>query len=122
MKIAVSVQEGSLDAKLDMRFGRAKCFILVDPDTWEFEVVDNKQNVQASAGAGIQAAQIVAKQGADILIAGNCGPNAFRTLKAAGIKVFLGSDNSTVREAIDSCNNGELKLAEGANVDAHSGI
>ena len=121
MKVAVPAQDGSLDAKIDMRFGRAKCFIVVDPDTWGFEVVDNKQNIQAPAGAGIQAAQIVADHGADVLIAGNCGPNAFRTLKAANIKVSTGLDG-TVREAIDSYKNGELKPAEDANVEAHSGM
>jgi predicted Fe-Mo cluster-binding NifX family protein len=121
LKIAVPAQDSDLDAKIDMRFGRAKCFIVVDPDTWEFEVVDNKQNIQAPAGAGIQAAQIVADHGADVLIAGNCGPKAFKTLKAADIKVFTGPDG-TIREAVNSYKNGELKPAEGANVDAHSGI
>lgn len=121
MKIAVPAQDSSLDAKMDMRFGRAKCFIVVDPDTWEFEVVDNKQNIQAPAGAGIQAAQIVADHGARVLIAGNCGPNAFKVLKAADIKVFVGFDG-TAREAISSYKNGELKPAEDANVEAHSGI
>ena len=121
MKIAVPAQDGDLGAKVDVRFGRAKCFVLVDPDTWEFEVADNKQNIQAPAGAGIQAAQIVANHGANVVIAGNCGPNAFRTLKAADIKVFAGLDG-TVREVVNSYKNGELKPVEGANVEAHSGI
>ncbi len=121
MRIAVPAQDGNLDAKIDMRFGRAKCFIVVDMDTWEFDVVDNKQNIQAPAGAGIQAAQIVADQDADVLIAGNCGPKAFIALKAADIKVFVGLDG-TVGEAVKSYKDGKLKLAEGANVEAHSGI
>jgi len=121
MKITVPAQDGSLDAKIDMRFGRAKCFVVVDTETWDFKVVDNEQNIQAPAGAGIQAAQIVANNGADVLISGNCGPKAFKTLAAAGIKVFTGSDN-TVREAVESYKNGELKPAESANVEAHSGI
>ena len=121
MKIAVPAQDGNLDAKIDMRFGRAKCFILVDLDICEFDVVDNKQNIQAPAGAGIQAAQIVADHNADVLVAGNCGPKAFMTLKAADIKVFVGMDG-TVRKAIESYKDGKLKLAEEANVEAHTGI
>jgi predicted Fe-Mo cluster-binding NifX family protein len=121
MKIAIPAQAGYLEARIDMRFGRAKCFVVVDPETWDFEIVDNKQNIQASAGAGIQAAQIVADHGADVLIAGNCGPKAFTALKAADIKVFMGLDG-TVREAVKSYKDGNLKLAEGANVEAHSGI
>ena len=66
-------------------------------------------------------AQIVADHGADVLIAGNCGPKAFMTLKAADIKVFVGLVG-TVREAIESYKDGKLKLAEGANVEAHTGI
>ena len=91
--------------------------------TWcdEFDVVDNKQNIQASAGAGIQAAQIVADHDADVLIADNCGTKAFMTLKAADIKLFVGLDG-TVREAIEFYKDGKLELAEGANVEAHSGI
>jgi predicted Fe-Mo cluster-binding NifX family protein len=121
MKIAVPAQDGSLDAKIDMHFGRARCFVVVDSDTWEFTVADNKQNVQALAGAGIQAAQIVADQDADVVIANNCGPKAFRTLKAANIEVFVGV-NGTVREAINLYKDGKLKPAGDANVESHSGI
>ena len=121
MKIAVPAQDGNLDAKIDAHFGRAACFVVVDPDTLEFTAADNKQNLQALAGAGIQAAQIVANHGADVVLASNCGPKAFTTLKAADIEVFTGLDG-TVREAVSRYKNGELKPADGANVDAHSGI
>ncbi len=121
MKVAVPAQDGSLEAKIDPRFGRAKCFIIVDPETWEFKVVDNKQNMQSPAGAGIQAAQIVANNDADVVVASDCGPNAFRTLKAADIEVFVGL-SGTVKEAVESYKNGELKPARDASVEAHSGI
>jgi predicted Fe-Mo cluster-binding NifX family protein len=121
MKIAVPAQDGSLDAKIDMHFGRARCFVVVDPDTWEFTVADNKQNVQALAGAGIQAAQIVADQDTDVIIANNCGPKAFRTLKAANIELYVGV-NGTVREAINLYKDGKLKPTQAPNVEAHSGI
>ena len=121
MKIAVPAQDGNLDAKVDAHFGRAGCFVFVDPDSLEFTAADNEQNVQALAGAGIQAAQIVADNGADVVLASNCGPKAFRALQAADIEVFTGLD-STVRDAVNRYKNGELKPADGANVDAHSGI
>ncbi len=120
MKIAVTAQDGGLDAKIDPRFGRAACFVVVDPETMEFEVVDNKQNLQAVSGAGVQAAQIVAEHGASAVLTGNCGPNAFRTLKAADIKVFAGA-SGTVKEAITAYKSGSLTAAGDANVDAHSG-
>ena len=121
MKIAVPAQSGNLDAKVDMRFGRAKCFVIVDADSGEFEVASNEQNIQAAAGAGIQAAQIVANHGADVLLSANCGPNAFRTLKAADIQVFAGVEG-TVKEAVEAYKAGKLKPAAGANVEGHSGM
>ena len=121
MKIAITAQEGSLDAKVDPRFGRAGYFALVDPDTMELEVVDNKQNVQAAAGAGVQAAQTVAEHGATAVLTGNCGPKAFRTLKAADIEVFTGL-SGTVKEAIAAYKSGDLTPTASANVEAQSGI
>jgi predicted Fe-Mo cluster-binding NifX family protein len=121
MKIAITARGGSLDSEVDPRFGRAGCFIVVDPDTMEFEVVDNKQNVQAASGAGVQAAQLVADHNIAAVLTGNCGPKAFRTLKAAGIEVFVGI-SGTVKEAIAVYKGSKLKPAENANVEAHSGI
>ena len=94
---------------------------MVNPDTMEFEVVDNKQNVQAAAGAGVQAAQLVAKHGATVVLTGDCGPKAFRTLKAADIEVFVGT-SGTVKEAAAAYKSGGLTPAEDANVEAHSGM
>ena len=121
MKIVITAQGGSLDANVDPRFGRAGYFVVVNPDTMEFEAVDNKQNLQAFSGAGVQAAQIVAEQGVSAVLTGNCGPNAFRTLKAADIKVFAGA-SGTVKEAITAYKSGSLTPAGDASVDAHSGI
>ena len=121
MKIAITAQGGSLDANVDPRFGRAGYFVVVNPDTMEFEAVDNKQNVQAAAGAGVQAAQTVAEHGAAAVLTGNCGPKAFRTLRVADIEVFTGL-GGTVKEAIAAYKSGQLTPAESANVEAHSGI
>ena len=121
MKIAVTAQGGSLDAIVDQRFGRAAYFVVVDPDTMELEIVDNKQNLQAASGAGVQAAQTVADQGVKAILTGNCGPKAFRTLSAADIEVFMGL-SGTVKEAIAAYKSGDLTSAGSANVEAHSGI
>ena len=121
MKIAITAQGGSLDAMVDQRFGRAGCFVVVNPDTMKFQVVDNKQNVQAASGAGVQAAQTVAEHGVAAVLTGNCGPKAFRTLRAADIEVFMGL-SGTVKEAIAAYKSGDLTPAGSANVEAHSGI
>jgi predicted Fe-Mo cluster-binding NifX family protein len=48
---------------LDSRFGRAAKFLIFDADSGTFEVVDNRQSLEAVQGAGIQAAETIARAG-----------------------------------------------------------
>ena len=118
MKVAITAQGKTLESPVDPRFGRAQCFILIDTDSGGFEVVDNQQNVNASQGAGIQAAKTIADRKAEVLVTGHCGPKAFRTLLSAGIKVVVGA-GGTGTEALEKFKSGELKPAEGADVEGH---
>ncbi len=118
MKIAISSSGTALDAPVDPRFGRAAKFILVDTDTGAFSVHDNTQNLNAAQGAGIQSGETVSRLGAEVVITGHCGPKAFRTLQAAGIKVAIGA-KGTVAEAVEAFKKGELKAAESADVEGH---
>lgn len=118
MKIAITSSGKTLDAPVDPRFGRAAFFILVDAKTGAFEVHDNAQTLNAAQGAGIQAAETVSRLGAEAVITGHCGPKAFRTLQAAGIKVVIGA-RGTVAEAIEDFKAGRLKPAESADVEGH---
>jgi len=118
MKIAVTSAGNDLISDVDPRFGRAKYFIIVDPRTLEYDVVENKQNLNSHQGAGIQAAKILADQKADVLISGNCGPNAFKVLNAAGIKVVTGT-NRRVIDAIIRYKSGQLQTLGAPNVEGH---
>jgi len=118
MKIAVTSKGTDLDAPVDPRFGRAAYILIVDTETLEFEVLDNADNVNAFKGAGIQAASMISDKGAAILLTGFCGPNAFKTLAAAKIKVA--SDvTGTVRQAVDAFNEDKLNISAEPNVDGH---
>ncbi len=118
MKIAVTSTGTDLDARVDPRFGRAPYFIVVDTETMAFSVIDNKENLNALKGAGIQAAGAVSEKGAEVLLTGYCGPNAFKALKAGNIKV-ANNAQGTVREAVRDYLDGKLPLADDANVEAH---
>jgi predicted Fe-Mo cluster-binding NifX family protein len=118
MKIAVTAQAGELSSEIDLRFGRAKWLIVVDSETGDFEVHDNELNLNAVQGAGIQTGQNIANLGVQAVITGNVGPNAFKTLSAANVKMFL-AEKQTVQEAIDSFKAGKLKEVEQANVEGH---
>ena len=118
MKIAVTSQGTDLDSQVDPRFGRAAYILIVDTETFEFEVLDNKENANALKGAGIQAASMVSERGAEVLLTGFCGPKAFTVLDAAKIKV-VNDLEGTVRDAVTAFNEGELSFADGANVEGH---
>ena len=120
MKIGVSSTGENLDANVDQRFGRCKYFLIVDTESMEFEVLSN-ENAMVSGGAGIQAAQTIAKTGVEIVVTGNVGPNAFQTLSAAGMKIFTGA-SGTIKESIEKYKKGELKETEAPNVGSHSGM
>ena len=116
MKIAVTSTGDNLDSEVDPRFGRAVYIIVVDSDTFAFEAVDNKENVNALKGAGIQAASMVSDKGAEVLLTGFCGPNAFKTLNAAKIKVASDA-KGTVRDAATSFIQGKMTISDQANVE-----
>jgi predicted Fe-Mo cluster-binding NifX family protein len=118
MIIAVTAQGKDVKGDIDPRFGRAKYFLLVDSETMAFEMVENRQNLNLSQGAGIQAAQNVANHQPEVVLTGNCGPKAFKTLRAAGIKVVVGV-SGTIEDAVQSYLRGELEHAKDANVEGH---
>lgn len=120
MKIAISSSGKDLDSQIDPRFGRCQYFIFVDPETMEFEASEN-EGLMASGGAGVQAAQMVAKKSANTLITGNLGPNAASALSASGIKVHLVS-GGTIREVTEAFKAGKLQEASGATVPPHFGM
>jgi len=120
VKIAVTAIAASLDAEVDPRFGRCPCFLVVETDDLSFEPIDN-QNVTLGGGAGIQSAQLMAEKGVQYVLTGNCGPNAYRTLSAAGISVIVGCSGS-VRQAVEKFKSGAYSVADQPSVGGHFGM
>jgi len=120
MKICVTSQGDRLDSELDPRFGRCKYFLFVDKDTLEFEAIQNP-NIDATGGAGIQSGQLVAGKGVDVVLTGNIGPNAFQTLKTAGVDVVAGLSGN-IKVAIEKYKKGEIKPTQGPSVSSKFGL
>lgn len=118
MKVAITVQGKSLSDPLDPRFGRAHTFLVVDTETDHMELLDNKVNLEAAQGAGIQSAQRVAQSGATAVITGHVGPKAFAALSAAGIAVYLAGPGATA-EALARFRRGELSKQSAADMESH---
>src|SRR5574344_1925901 len=78
MKIAIKSSGENLDNEIDLRFGRAKGFIIYETNDDSFEFIDNVHNLEAAQGAGIQAAQNVVNKNVEAVITGHCGPKPSR--------------------------------------------
>jgi predicted Fe-Mo cluster-binding NifX family protein len=118
--IAISAEGPGLDEALDSRFGRAAGFMVVDPQTLDFTYLDNGASQTMAQGAGIQAAEIVARSGAEAVLTGYVGPKAFRALQAAGIQVAQNLNNMTVRRAIELFGNKAAEWARQPHQERHS--
>ncbi len=118
-KIAVSCDGPGLDNPVESRFGRAAGFMIVDPETLEFEYLDNGSSQAMARGAGIQAAENVARSGAKVVLTGYVGPKAFQTLQAAGVRIGQNMENLTVRAAVEQYKTGQIEIAEEPNSMEH---
>ena len=108
MKIILTTTSPDIAAEVDPRFGRGAHFLVVDPDTLEWQAFPNP-GVTASGGAGIRAAQFVCDQKVDAVISGDFGPNAYDALKEAGVSMYLFGSSTTVQEAIENFKSGQIE-------------
>ena len=120
MKIILTATSPNIDSSIEARFGRGAYFIVVDPDTMEWQAHPNP-GVGAPGGAGTQAAQFAAKQQATVVISGDFGPNACFALQAAGIAMYLFGKSTNVRQAIELYKTGQLERVEAATGPARHG-
>ena len=88
-KIAISATDGSLDAQVDPRFGRAAWLLIVETKTGELvEAIENSAGVGAAQGAGIAASALVAEKGVQAVLTGRVGPKAVPVLEKANIQII----------------------------------
>lgn len=120
MKIAISASGTDLNAEVDPRFGRCQYFLIIDPNTMEFEKLNNS-GATAGGGAGISTAQTIVGEGVEAVLTGNCGLNAFQVLSAAGIKVITGVSGQ-VQNVIQNYKEGKYQSNAQPNVTDHFGM
>lgn len=107
MKIAFTTTGEDLSAPMEEKFGRSPAFLIFDLSDESVEIIVNG-GVDSPQGAGIKAAETIAKAGAKILVTGECGPKACKALESAGIEVYS-ARSVTVKEALDLYNSGDLE-------------
>ena len=111
-EIVVPSVGSSINDAVDNRLGRASYFIFIDPQTLEYEAIQNPF-VNAPSAAGMQAANLIVQKGARIVLAPHVGPNVFNVLQSAGIKIYEVSPNMTVKQAVEEYKKGTLKPLSG---------
>lgn len=112
MRVAVSARGKDLSSMLDPRFGRAPYLIIYDTESDTMEVVDNTSAGQMAHGAGIQTAQNVVNQHADLVVSGNFGPKACQVLQAAKIRLAV-SPETSIGEVLNLVKNDKLTAFAG---------
>ncbi|MEW5725662.1 MAG: DUF134 domain-containing protein [Thermodesulfobacteriota bacterium] len=99
-RVAVGAEGGTLEDRVAPRFGRAAGFILVDPETLEFDYLDGGPVRAGRRKAGVRAAELLARSGVSVVLTGQAGQAAVNTLTAAGLEIHQGFEGLTVREAV----------------------
>ena len=95
MKIAISASSQDLNGNIADVFGRCLYFIIVEVEDGKIlttEVLKNEGENQLS-GAGIGAAQLLANNGVEAVIAKSIGPKALDVLKQFNIEIHTGNGN-----------------------------
>ena len=108
MKIAFPVvTEGGLEATIAEHFGRAPMYTIIETETKEVSVVENK----GEHFGGQHAAPVALNnRGINVLICKGLGRKAIGLFDELGIGVFI-TQKATVKEAYESYNKGELVQA-----------
>jgi len=108
MKVAVSSTGSTLKDTVHTSFGRCDFFLMVDTETMQSSAVKNEFS-GAATGAGTACAQVVFDHGAQAVISGQVGPNAFEVLEQGGIEIFLCPPGLSAEEAVGKHKEGTLR-------------
>jgi len=121
MRIAISTGGRDLSQFVDDRFGRCPYFLFCDSEDPE-STAEYKDNpaLSGTGGAGIAAAEYMAKEKVEVLITGSLGPNALRVIEAGNIPAYTASETMTLSSAIMAWKEGNLVQISEAGA-AHAG-
>lgn len=116
MKIAIPVDEKSMESGVCPSFGRATYFLFYNTETKEGSFLDNSA-ATSQGGAGIKAAQMITDHEINALITPRCGENAEEVLRKAEVLIYK-SISGTAQENIDAFSTDRLALLN----DFHPGF
>ena len=107
-RVAVVSQGKGLDATMELRFGICSSFVVVDPATMAWEVVQVEPDGPAEK-VNTEGIRAVARSGATTLITPHIHPECCMALRALAVSVYIAPEQITVREAVERYERGELE-------------
>jgi len=116
MKIAIPVDDVSMETNICISFGRTPYFLIYDTETKDTIFLSNSA-AASQGGAGIKAAQMIIDNHAEALLTPRCGENAAEVFNAASIKIYQ-TNGSQLKHNLQAFEKGELSLLN----DIHPGF
>ncbi len=107
MKVAISSQDKRRNSPLELWFGRAAYYLIVDTDSMTFDAIENPNAGDSADIDEINAARLVIGSGAQAVLTGNCGYEVRRMFADAGVKLFQVSPG-TVADTVEQFKAGKL--------------
>ena len=117
MKIAMPVDNKSLDSDICISFGRTPYFLFYDTESKKELYFDNSA-INTQGGAGIKAAQKIVDEKSDVLITVRCGENAAEVLN--GVVEIYKSKYVSAKENIEAFEKGELEILSEIHAGFHN--
>lgn len=118
MRIAIPVDDKSLETTICQSFGRTPYFLIYDTESKESVFFDNSA-ASSQGGAGIKAAQKIADYQVNALITPRCGENAADVIKTANIKIYK-TINDSIKDNIEAFTEGKLPMLEEIHAGFHN--
>jgi len=111
MTICITSQGMEKTSRVDPRFGRCSYFCFYDTDADEYRFEKNSF-AGGVGGVGVQTGEMMARQSVKVVLTGQVGPNAYRTLEAGGIEVYPNAEG-TIEETVGAFLAGGYTKTEG---------
>jgi predicted Fe-Mo cluster-binding NifX family protein len=110
MKLMIATSGKTLEDIVARKFGHAKYFLEVDPETMAYGAVENPGHTGKQ-----ELFQKAAADGVAAIITGNIGPRGFALLNAHSMEVAFAA-GIPVREAVTKYLRGELKILDAPTI------
>jgi cation diffusion facilitator family transporter len=111
-RIAIPVeQDEGLDSRISQHFGKSPFFILVDlhkdgPRSW-FVIENPGAGIERKRG--IEAAHVLGRHKADVLVAKEVGEGPYHALRDSSIEILALDDESNIERVLDAFSRKELR-------------